>query len=269
MTDEDIQALMAPLPGDSPAGENLEYDPMYMDLETLATGTPDQQMGDSLVEGKDPDWRALRANCEKLCDRTRDLRVGCYLTIANTAIDGLPGLARSLRFLSYLVTEMWDTVYPQLDPDDDNDPTERVNVISMISPQDGAYNDPIQFINRLRGSKLVDRLPYTLRDLLISQGALEAADKTVDSNIINAEMMSVGLDQIEAQHALCTESMKLLGGIQEFMNDKMGDSGYVRLDQLNKELKVLDKFYSEHSVAPAADEPADGEGEAAADGEAV
>ena len=70
----DSAEMLAPLPGD-PAGEDCEYDSLYMGLESLATPVEAQEMGDSVIEGQDPDYRKLQKDCEKLWTRTRDLRV--------------------------------------------------------------------------------------------------------------------------------------------------------------------------------------------------
>ena len=73
----DSAEMLAPLPGD-PAGEDCEYDSLYMGLESLATPVEAQEMGDSVIEGRDPDYRKLQKDCEKLWTRTREIgRASC------------------------------------------------------------------------------------------------------------------------------------------------------------------------------------------------
>jgi type VI secretion system protein ImpA len=80
----DLQEMAVPLSGENPAGENLEYDPLYIELEVLANGEPGSEMGDETIEGREPDYRKLGKNCLELWKRTRDLRVAAYLLVSQT-----------------------------------------------------------------------------------------------------------------------------------------------------------------------------------------
>jgi type VI secretion system protein ImpA len=261
----EIKDLVKVLEGDKPAGENLEYDQSYLELETLATG-----MG--AAEGEGPDWKRLAKNCAGLWEKTRDLRVAIYLTIAETAMGGVKELAAGLELINFLVKEMWDTVYPLLDPDDDNDPTERINIFAMLSPEAGAMNDPIMFITRLRGSRLMPPLPYTIRDLFIAQGEIEPLDgKSVDLNLITGEILGLPLPQVTEQAGYVKRSRELIDSICNEANEKMSGGNTLALMPLAKELDKLIKFFNnqlslagdpqeEGSEAPAAEgeEPAQG-----------
>jgi predicted component of type VI protein secretion system len=96
--------------GGNPAGENLEYDPLYVEMETLAVAIPATEMGESVIEGRGPDWKKLGKNCLELWKKTRDLRVASYLTVAETA---LYGLAAGFKLLGFLVTSLWEEMYPR------------------------------------------------------------------------------------------------------------------------------------------------------------
>jgi type VI secretion system protein ImpA len=269
----DLDKMTLPLEGDNPAGENLEYDPLYTEMDSLAAGAPDSQMGDSTLEGRGPDWKQLSKNCLELWGRTRDLRVASYLTVAQTVLEGLPGLDACLKLLSYLVSSLWDEMYPRLDPDDNFDPIERLNILSMLSPQQDAYNDPVKFILRFRESRLVPSLAYTLRDYMIANNELEAGDKAVDGNLLRAEFMNVPREEIQAQADLAASAGETLAGIASAMNEKIKDS-LVSVDSLSKELGRLSRFYASQLEGGAAGEAAPAEGaerpaSAPAAGEAV
>ncbi|MCI6198741.1 MAG: type VI secretion system protein TssA [Succinivibrionaceae bacterium] len=256
----DSAEMLAPLPGD-PAGEDCEYDSLYMGLESLATPVEAQEMGDSVIEGRDPDYRKLQKDCEKLWTRTRDLRVASYFTVAAFCNSGLPGLRAGLEVISFLIDSLWDEFWPRLDPDDDNDPTERVNILNMLSPKNGAFSDPIQFISHFRKIRLVDALPYTLRDLLISDGTLEAAGGETDSAVMQAQLRSVPASAVKEQAGAAQAVMDLLGKIADGFNAKAGNGGSVSFDSLETELKRLIRFYGslqpDEAPAPeAAEEPA-------------
>jgi type VI secretion system protein ImpA len=84
----DTGALTVVLEGESPAGQNLEYDPLYMEMDSLAVAVPDSFMGESKIEGRGPEWKKLSKNCLELWAKTRDLRVAVYFVIAETFLEG-------------------------------------------------------------------------------------------------------------------------------------------------------------------------------------
>ncbi len=242
---------------DNISGENCEYDPLYTDLDNLAVAIPDTEIGDSINEGREPDFRKLTSNCIALWDKTRDLRVASFYTIGVSCLYGFDGLKLGLGLIDYLISDMWESFYPQLDPDDGNDPTERVNILHMLSPQSGSYNDPIMFISHMRNTRIAPDLDYTIRDVMIAQGILEATDGSeIDPVLMNAELHGVPFDVMQSRGQCLDEIIALIGKITDGMNEKMGDSGYLSMDTLLSELKTVRKFYSTYASgnAPAQDE---------------
>ncbi|MFP3089615.1 type VI secretion system protein TssA [Treponema sp. TIM-1] len=249
----DAAALTVPLEGEHPAGQNLEYDPLYLEMDSLAVEVPDTLMGDSKIAGRGPDWKKLSKNCLELWAKTRDLRVAVYLVIAEAITGGLAGLAAGLKLPVFLVKELWDACYPQLDPTDDNDPLERLNILSMLSPQSGSINDPVMFILRFREVRLVPSLSYTLRDLLISLNEIEVSDnRNIDPKLLRAEFMNVAVTEIEEQAALVKEAQALITELCSEMDAKMGGSYSLDMSALTHELNRLASFYGAHleSLSP-------------------
>jgi type VI secretion system protein ImpA len=253
----DAVALAVPLEGEDPAGQNLEYDSRYIEMDSLAVGVPDSFMGESKLEGRGPDWKKLGKNCLELWGKTRELRVAVYLVIAETLGGGqLEALAVSLKLPVFLVRELWDSFYPKLDPADDNDPLERLNIFAMLSPQAGAINDPLMFIPRLREIRLTPSLSYTLRDLLISLNEIEASDdRIIDIKLLRAEFMNVPVAEIERQAALVGEAQALVVELCDEMNSKMVDSYRIDMSALTHELNRLSSFYSSflETLSPVSD----------------
>ncbi|MBO4520656.1 MAG: type VI secretion system protein TssA [Alphaproteobacteria bacterium] len=227
--------LMKTIDGADSAGANPEYDQLYLDLENLAVADEDA--------GKEPDYRQLEKNCLELWKKTRDLRVAAYLCVAETELNGFEGFAEGLEIVRWLIGEMWNDFYPRLDPDDDNDPLERLNIMAMLSPQPGAFNDPIMFLSKLRTIRLMPELPYTMRDVMISNGELES-EKPVDPKLIAAEMMSLPVEKIQARAALIQKIEENVEGICNSMNEKMEGGYSLNMSALQKELKRFDVFYA-------------------------
>ena len=54
----DVEKLLTEVSPDQPAGEDLEYDPQFGELERSAQGKAEQQFGDTIIPAEDPDWKA-------------------------------------------------------------------------------------------------------------------------------------------------------------------------------------------------------------------
>ena len=123
----DVEQLTAPLSDDAPSGDNLEYEPEFGELERAAQGTDEHVMGDEVVAAEEPDWSDVKSQALALFEKTRDLRVAVVLTRALVNRSGPEGLDDGVALIRGLLEQQWDTVHPQLDAEDDNDPTFRVN----------------------------------------------------------------------------------------------------------------------------------------------
>jgi len=256
MVDE-IENLKTPLgDGDAACGANCEYDELFLELEKLALGEEARVMGDSTIDGKDPDWRGVRRNGLALWAKTRDLRVAVYLALAGLVIDGLVGFADGLELVLWLFSAQWESFWPRLDPEDDNDPLERMNIVAMLSPPPGAFDDPIRFVRLFRGIRLVPIGPtYTLRDLLIAEGELDAGDEKVDAALLTAEIMGVPGDVVAAQAAAVERIADCARQIADVFEERAKGAYALSFQTLMDELKVLRRFYAKfnHAAAPAAE----------------
>ena len=252
--------LKVKMDGADIAGENPEYDQLYLDLETLAVADEDA--------GKDADYRQIEKNCLELWKKTRDLRVAAYLCVAETELNGFEGFAEGLDVVRWMIEEMWNEFYPRLDPDDDNDPLERLNIMAMLSPQPGAFNDPIMFLSKLRTVRLIPELPYTMRDVMISNGELES-EKPVDPKLIAAEMMSLPVERIQARADLLKKIEENVEGICTSMGEKMEGGYSLNMSALQKELKRFSTFYAKFTDSFEESAPAEAAGNAAEGAPAV
>ena len=117
--DEDLQALLAPVPGPDPCGVSIRADALFTDIR-LAREEDDPSLPMRQWERplKKADWPRIEAACtEALCSRTKDLQLAAWLTESWTRQDaGIAGLARGLALLRELVVQHWDGVYPRRDP---------------------------------------------------------------------------------------------------------------------------------------------------------
>ncbi|RYY15022.1 MAG: hypothetical protein EON55_07210, partial [Alphaproteobacteria bacterium] len=139
----DTPAPLPDLSGDYPTGPNLEFDPDFGELERLAQGKPEQQYGSTIVPAEEPDWKAVEAAATALAERSYDLRILSHLAVARLHRGGIAGFAATMQVVRGLLEDRWGAVHPQLDPDDDDDPTLRANALLALA-------HPVRVLRMLR-----------------------------------------------------------------------------------------------------------------------
>jgi type VI secretion system protein ImpA len=169
----DVAALLASRGDDAPSGENLEYDMDFISLELAAAPGEERQAGDEILPADDPDWADVRDKALVVLERSHDLRAACYLAPALLATEGLTGLAEAIAYIRGCVEDYWDTCHPQLDADDDNDPTMRVNAVQNLSTPVGGQSSEPPVLRLLRQAPLSESRAFGrfgLRDIQSANG---------------------------------------------------------------------------------------------------
>lgn len=129
----DIEALLQSLGDDAPSGMDLEYDPDFTELEIAAQHGEEHQVGDEIVAGEDPDYKDVSQKALAILERSHDLRAAIYLAEAQLRLKGMQGFAEATTYINRCLNDYWDSCHPQLDADDDNDPTMRVNAVLSLA----------------------------------------------------------------------------------------------------------------------------------------
>lgn len=268
----EIESLLGEIAAAAPCGEDLEYDPAFAELEELAQGTPERQYGDTIIPAEPPDWRGVRNAALALFERTRDLRVAVYLARALLHTDGLPGFAAGLGVVQGLLERFWDDVYPRLDPDDNNDPTLRINIVVALC-------DPEATLRGLRETPLVSSRAlgrFSLREVQIASGVLtpvttgEQAEPPTQARIDGA-FQDADLEELQATAGAVIEAIERVERIEAVLTDQVGVTQAPDMSALTGVLKEIRQVLSEHlhrrgvglaaGIAPgetAAGEPAAG-----------
>ena len=136
-----LEDLLTPLSDSEPCGPDLEYDASFGEMERAAQEKAEQVFGDTVVEAEPADWREVRKHVDDLLSRTKDMRVAVYLIRCLVHSDGLTGIENGLALLRGYVEGFWPEVHPMLDPEDDDDPTFRVNTLAILCDQAGFLKD--------------------------------------------------------------------------------------------------------------------------------
>ena len=215
----EVDKLLAPISELEPAGLNLEYDPAFSALEKAATGKAEQQIGGTIVPGEPPEWNAVAEQALALLARTKDLRVAVRLAEASASRHGIAGFSEALSVVRGLIDRYWAVVHPQLDPDDDNDPTMRVTALSALSTQ------PV--FAALRSSPLLSSRslgPVSLHDFGVDPSGKLEADKA-DAAKVQAAFTESDLPTLEAALAGILAAQEALGGIETALQSLAGSQG--------------------------------------------
>lgn len=115
-----LETLLAPIAGDSSAGESLRYEGTYDAIqEARREDDPTLPQGVWQRELKKGDWRQVAALCsEALETESKDLQIAAWLLEALLRLHGLRGGALGLEVLAGLVDAFWEVLYPEIEEGD-------------------------------------------------------------------------------------------------------------------------------------------------------
>lgn len=116
----DQDALLAPIPGDEPAGADLRHELIYDEIrEARREDDPSLPQGVWETPLKRADWSHVRELAEDiLARRSKDLQVANWLTEALTREHGLAGAAEGLALMAGLCRRYWERLYPRIEDGD-------------------------------------------------------------------------------------------------------------------------------------------------------
>ena len=235
----DIEQLLSEIAAAAPCGEDLEYDPAFAEMEKLAQEMPERQYGDTIIPAEPPDWRGVQKAALTLMERTRDLRVAVCLTRALLQVESLTGFAEGLKLVDGLIERFWENVHPQLDPDDDNDPTLRVNIIVALC-------DPETTLRDLRDAPLVSSRTlgrFSLRDVQVATGVLTPVagsdEELPTQSRIDAAFQDADLEALQATVGAVADAFSRAERIEALLTDQVGVTQAPDMSDLTGVLKEI------------------------------
>ncbi|MEW6340669.1 MAG: type VI secretion system protein TssA [Paraburkholderia sp.] len=242
MTSYDLSRLLTPIDDASPSGDDLEYDPAFVELERIAAPTTERSIGDNVKPAREPDWDRVALAAQALLGRTKDVRAAIHLSAAWTRLRGLSGWCDGLALVRGLLEPYWDSVHPQLDADDNNDPTARANAVMPLG-------DPQAVLGYFRTAPFVQspRLGrFSLRDLRIANGAISVAPPADGSALptmadLEACCMDCPDDQLPAAAAALAEALEHAQAIDTLLAGKLGTAA-PDLSHLSGDIHELKRF---------------------------
>lgn len=166
----DLDALLQSRGEDAPSGEDLEYDPAFTELEIAAQPGEEKQAGSEIIAAEEPEYKDVRAKALEVLERSHDLRAAIFLAEAELRLGGFPAFAKTTTYIRRCLEEFWESCHPQLDAEDDNDPTMRVNAVLALA-------DPDRILRGVRKAPLTHSRSFgmmSLRDIAVAEGDIAA-----------------------------------------------------------------------------------------------
>jgi type VI secretion system protein ImpA len=235
--------LLKPISEENPCGEDLSYDAKFQELETLAHGKPETQFS----AAEPPDWKQLNSRCLELFARSKDLRIAVLFCAVGLELDRLPGFRESLLLVKGLLERYWDAVHPRLDPADNNDPLERINIVASLTMPVGSLGDSLQILGRLRAVPLCSSVQlgrYTMADILrSSEAGTKGADGKPPASAAEIEATFRDSDPVQLQEisGVLGDCVALVRGVDEYLTKTVGPASAPDLTPLSTLLAGMQK----------------------------
>lgn len=243
----DLDELLKEISPDAPCGSYLEYDPAYLELAKDIQGKPEDPITGE--KAQPPNWREIHKAALALLKRSKDLQIAVYLARALIPIEGVPGFRDGLKLTLGLLENYWDGIHPVLDPDDNLDPTARINILEELNNFDSVLK-PLGLVP-LADSKMVGR--YGLRDIHIATDKLNpsAGEAKPDLAVIKAAFQDMPPESIKSLYQAIIESADLVKQIQSVVNGKVGIGNGADLSGLASLFKDMQSVCDQYSTIAA------------------
>ena len=258
----ELDSLLQPISDEEPCGPDLEYDPEFGEMERAAQGSSEQQFGDTIVDAEPPEWKQVRKLAESLLGRTKDMRVLTHLARAKLNMEGLIAFQQAIHLLRQYLETFWDSVHPELDHDDNDDPTYRTN--TLIS-----YCDEDAILKELKDAPIVSSRAvgqFSLRDVQRAQeGDDSGEDSAVSIDTIEAAFSACEIEEIQATEEATRTTAEDFSAIEQFVTEKVGVGLAVSLAPVRSVLEEMNAFIVEQlerrGVSSGGDEADEASGE--------
>lgn len=130
----DIEALLAPIPGENPAGQKLLYAGLYDQMREARRADEGLEAGAwKLKDTKTANWDlVVKLGTAALAKETKDMQVCAWLIEAIIKLHGFVGLRDGLHLIRGLHEQFWENVYPEID---EGDLEARANCLAWLDRQ--------------------------------------------------------------------------------------------------------------------------------------
>jgi type VI secretion system protein ImpA len=253
-----LEELLAPVSPEKPCGPDPSPDTDFRRLDVIIQGKPETVLSKEQDKAEEPNWGELEESCLAVFSRSKHLHVAVALSLAMLKLRGVPGFRDGVATIRGLLEQYWYQVHPQLDADDNNDPTERVNILESLCAPPGTFGDRMNFVNRLRQAPLCRS----------RNGSISASD------IVNSETKAPGAkplteiaaafavakpEEIQANYQALADTLLNVKEIDAFLNRTAGNtsgrSWNTLVETLEDMQRRLTRYAPVAAVAETGSEP--------------
>lgn len=227
----DLDALLAPIDGDNPSGESLRYEGTYDQIKEARREDEVLAQGDWSRDLKVADWPlVIKLATNALLTKTKDLQIAVWLTegvVKHDRHDRWVALRDGLNLLRGLHENFWETVYPEIDPEDDEGPlASRANVLAALDARLAVIikelpltaGQKYSYLQYLESKQFdipenIEALEYELQEKFKALKAQAETDRKVTGDDWRKAKAATSRDFIEARFALigeCWDAYKAL-----------------------------------------------------------
>lgn len=226
MNDDLLNVLLAPIPGDQIAGEDIAFAPEVDEIREAR-----REDDTSLTQGewesalKTAQWPQVMELCEGvLRDKSKDLQIAAWYTEALTKVNGFAGLAFGVKVLDGLITDFWEFVHPAFDPADLD---ERIGKIEWLNKQLTLVVRNIPMTSKASGGYAWLKWEESRQVENLGLKDAEAKQRAVDEGKLSGEAfdraaMSSGLNYYETLRSQVQEAAAVLADFEKHVDEKFG-----------------------------------------------
>ncbi len=285
----DLPTLLAPIPGDNPAGVDIREDSspasVYYKIKDARGAARAAERGleaaDEAEAQNRPDpvtiWRVINEAAPKtLAEKSKDLEIAAWLIEALLRSNGFAGLRDGFKLAYGLVDAFWDNLYPM--PDEDGILT-RVGPLAGLNGEgaEGTLIQPIRRVPITQGNTAGPFATYH-RDQAIKLGEItdpKKKEKMLARGAVTMEKFEAAIKETPPRFFAtliedCEQSLAEFNKLAQLLDQKCGadspPASNIRT-ALEQQLELI-KFLTKNVVMPAA-APAAGEGNGADPGAAA
>jgi type VI secretion system protein ImpA len=237
---EMVEKLLQPVSAEQPCGPDLSNEPSFGALETLLKGKPEVEMGAVQRPAEPPDWNELRRQSAAYLAKSKHLRVAVMFCGSLLKTEGTTGFRDGLQFIRGLLEQYWPTLHPQLDPEDNNDPERRLNILRALTLERGAMAAGwLTVVDYLYAAEVCrpKGLPPVIFDQILS--ARQKATDDSEAAKLEAAIRSAGSDIAAVHYQAFKESLTAVQGIDQFLTTTVGASKAISFEVLENTLNEL------------------------------
>jgi type VI secretion system protein ImpA len=154
--------------------------------------------------------------------------------------DGLAEFCACLALMRGYIDEYWEQVHPLLDPEDDNDPTERVNIVASLADKTTTVAQILQ-APMIRSSVMGT---FSMYDVMVARGEAPhlGNGSAPEMSEIDASFMDGDLETLRQSIATLEQGYSDAVAIEDSITRQVGASNAVSMELLSSTLRTICDF---------------------------